>query len=92
MGMGAPMGCATLPRRRSVSPVPGPAWPNKSQVAGRRGRLGGRTTPADPGRRGSRDNGQAANMVLLVVQIETGSPEQRIGTCGDGGFMMHEQR
>jgi thiamine pyrophosphate-dependent acetolactate synthase large subunit-like protein len=31
-------------------------------------------------------------MVLLVVQIETGSPEQRIGTCGDGGFMMHEQR
>jgi thiamine pyrophosphate-dependent acetolactate synthase large subunit-like protein len=28
-------------------------------------------------------------MVLLVVQIETGSPEQRIGTCGDGGFMMH---
>ena len=31
-----------------------------------------------PGRRGSRDSGQTANMVLLVVQIETGPPEQRV--------------
>ena len=48
------------------------------QVAGRRGRFGGRTTPANPSRRCSRDSGQTANMVLLVVQIETGPPEQRV--------------
>ncbi len=46
-----------------------PALPR--QVVGRRGMFGGRTTPANPGRRGSRDSAQTANMVLLVTQIET---------------------
>ena len=31
-----------------------------------------------PGRRGSRDSGQTANMLLVVVQIETRPPEQLI--------------
>jgi hypothetical protein len=43
----------------------------------------GQTTPANPSRRGSRDSGQNANMVLLVVQIETRPPEQRIGGSVD---------
>ena len=36
-----------------------------------------------PGRRGSRDSGQTANMVLLVIQIETSSPEQRVGAAAE---------
>jgi hypothetical protein len=38
----------------------------------------GTATPASPDRRGSRDSGQTANMVLAVVQIETRPPEQRV--------------
>ena len=43
----------------------------------------GTATPANPGRRGSRGSGQTANMVLLVIQIETCTPEQRIGAAAE---------
>ena len=40
--------------------------------------LGGTDHAGQNGRRGSRDSGQTANMVLAEVQIETGPPEQRV--------------
>jgi hypothetical protein len=61
----------TVWKWRIVPPLP-------RQEAGRRGRFEGRTTPAKPSRRGSRDSGQTANTALAAVQIETGPPEQRV--------------
>ena len=52
--------------------------PLPRQEAGRRGRFGGRTTPANPAAEVPGTAARPTNMALLVIQIETGPPEQRV--------------
>ena len=75
--MGAPAGLRDTASAsgRFASPCPAPAGSRSAW------QVWGRTTPANPSRRGSRNSGQTADMVLLVVQIETCSPEQRVGSA-----------
>ena len=77
--MGAPAGLRDTASAsgRFASPCPAPSGSRSAW------QFWGTATPANPGRRGSRDSGQTANIVLVVVQIETCPPEQRIGAAAE---------